>query len=244
MEIELKDYTITCEVVRRKRSTMEIQMQPDGSLRVLTPKGLGKDGVQKVLREKEDWIIKKLLEEKRRKPAQVPVFEEGEEHYGFGCLKPLRFIPEPGSGKAQVRLTGKGFMVTGQDFSQASMKKVLEHWYRRQTEKRVNFFVKKYRNTLPRPTAVQIKTQRKRWGSCNHKGKVMFNWKLSMAPAWVLEYIVVHELCHIEEFNHSKNFWALVRKTYPASEEATRWLKENQGKIQGFSQRGRVGGGS
>ncbi|NBG87249.1 M48 family metallopeptidase [Isachenkonia alkalipeptolytica] len=234
MEIKLKNYKIPCEIIKRKRRTMEIQVQPDGSLRVLTPKGLGKDRVQKALKEKENWIVKKVVETNRRDTPQVPVFQEGEEHYGFGHRKPLHFITVPGAGKLQVRLTGEGFTVTGEDFSQESIKKALEQWYRKQTKKRVDFYVKKYRNSLPRPTEVQVKTQKKRWGSCNHKGKVMFNWKLSMAPAWVLEYLVVHELCHREEFNHSKNFWALVKDTYAPWEEARKWLKENQGKLQGF----------
>jgi len=234
MEIMLKDQKINCEVIKRKRKTMEIQVQSDGNLRVLAPKGLGKDRVQKALKEKENWIIKKVLEIDNRGAPETHVFHEGEGHYGFGHINPLRFIKVPGVRKLQVRLMGEGFILHGEDFSQESIKKALEGWYRSQTERRVAFFVKKYRNTLPRPSKVQVKTQKKRWGSCNHKGKVMFNWKLSMAPAWILEYLVVHELCHIEEFNHSKNFWTLVKRTFPRSEEARKWLKENQWKLQQF----------
>ncbi len=234
MEILLKDQKIYCEIIKRKRKTMEIQVQADGSLRVLTPKGLGKERIQKALKEKENWILKKVLEINHRDTPETRIFQEGEGHYGFGHIKPLCFIKVPGARKLQVRLGAEGFILQGEDFSQESIRKSLEEWYRSQTEKRAAFFVKKYRNTLPRPSQVQVKTQKKRWGSCNHKGKVMFNWKLSMAPAWVLEYLVVHELCHIEEFNHSKNFWTLVKRTYPRSEEARKWLRENQWKLQQF----------
>lgn len=232
MELILKNQKINCEIIQRKRKTMEIQIQPDGSLRVLVPKGLKKVRIRKAIEEKDHWIIKKVQEINTREVPRVPVFKSGELHYGFGKRKPLSFIEEPGSKKLRARLTGKGFVISGQNFTQERVREALEQWYRIQTEKRITYFVKKYRNSLPRPTQVQIKTQKKRWGSCNHKGKVMFNWKLSMAPAWVLEYLVVHELSHIEEFNHSKNFWNLVRATYPRSEEARRWLKENQWKLQ------------
>lgn len=235
MEILLKKHKIPCEIVKRKRRTLEIQVQPDGSLRILTPKGLGKERLQRVLQEKEEWITKKVTEMKRKSPAAIPGFHHGEEHHVFGRIKPLCFNPLRDRKKLQIRLTGNGFVISGGDFTEEAVKKALEGWYRRQTEKRVRFFVKKYRNSLPRPGEIQVKTQKKRWGSCSHRGKVMFNWKLSMAPSWVLEYIVVHELAHLEEFNHSKNFWALVKKTYPPTEEARSWLKENQGKLLGFS---------
>ena len=234
MEVLLKNQRISCEIIKRKRKTMEIQIQSDGSLRVLVPKGLKADKIRKAIEEKEHWIAKKIVEINHREIPEVPVFQRGELHYGFGNTKPITFLEAPESEKLKVRLTGKGFGISGQDFSQERVREALEQWYRLQTEKRVIFFMKKYRNSLPRPTKIQIKTQKKRWGSCNHKGKVMFNWKLSMAPAWVLEYLVVHELSHIEEFNHSKNFWNLVRKTYPRCDEARRWLKENQWKLQRF----------
>ena len=234
MEILLKNHKISCEIIKRKRKTLEIQVQPDGSLRVLSPKGLKKEHIHRSLLEKEDWIIKKIQEIKKREIPKELTFQEGEIHHGFGKAKVLFFSIIPEGKHIKVRLTGQGFMLLGQDFSKERVKKALETWYRLQTEKRVAYFVKKYRNTLPRPTEVQVKTQKKRWGSCNHKGKVMFNWKLSMAPAWVVEYLVVHELSHMEEFNHSKSFWALVKETYPPWEEARRWLRENQWKLQRF----------
>lgn len=234
MEILLKDQKITCEIIKRKRKTMEIQVQSNGNLRVLAPKGIQIERIRKAIEEKENWIVNKVQEINKREIPKALTYQGGELHYGFGNVKPLDFIPIAGGKKIKVRLMGEGFRLIGEDFSQERTKKALEEWYRWQTEKRVTYFVKKYRNTLPRPSEVQVKTQKKRWGSCNHKGKVMFNWKLSMAPAWVLEYLVVHELCHIEEFNHSKRFWALVRDTYPRWEEARGWLKENQWQLQGF----------
>ncbi len=234
MELRLKNQKIPCEILKRKRKTIEIQVQKDGSLRILAPKGLRKENIREALKEKENWILKNVREVRDQGLPETAAFNEGELHYGFGKLKPLCFRQGSKDKGLEVRLTMDGFIISGADFSKALVKKALEDWYRLQTKKRIGYYVKKYRNSLPRPTAVQVKTQKKRWGSCNHKGKVMFNWKLSMTPAWVLEYLVVHELSHVEEFNHSKRFWSLVEKTYPKWDEARRWLKEHQYKLNSW----------
>ena len=74
---------------------------------------------------------------------------------------------------------------------------------------------------------VRIKEQKTRWGSCSKKGNLNFNWKLIMAPAWVLNYVIVHELCHLRYLNHSKEFWSILANYMPDYKNATAWLKEN-----------------
>lgn len=77
---------------------------------------------------------------------------------------------------------------------------------------------------------IAIRDQKSRWGSCSSKGNLNFNWRLVMAPAGVLDYVVVHELAHRKEMNHSKAFWNIVEKTMPEYRKYKLWLKEN-GKI-------------
>lgn len=74
---------------------------------------------------------------------------------------------------------------------------------------------------------IAIRKQRSRWGSCSSKGNLNFNCLLMLAPPEVLDYVVVHELCHLLEMNHSRRFWAEVRRVLPDFERARRWLKEN-----------------
>ena len=75
------------------------------------------------------------------------------------------------------------------------------------------------------PGRVAIRSQKSRWGSCSQKGNLNFNWKLIMAPPEALDYVVVHELCHLIEFNHSPRFWALVEGQLPDYEVWKKWLK-------------------
>lgn len=80
---------------------------------------------------------------------------------------------------------------------------------------------------------ITIRNQKTRWGSCSSKGNLNFNCLLMLTPSEVIDYVVVHELCHRKEMNHSVAFWAEVEKVIPNYKEQVKWLKENGGKIIG-----------
>ncbi|MGI8422303.1 MAG: M48 metallopeptidase family protein [Gaiellaceae bacterium] len=73
---------------------------------------------------------------------------------------------------------------------------------------------------------IQIRDQRTRWGSCSSRGTLSFNWRLALAPAEVLDYVVMHELCHLREGNHSPRFWALLAAARPDYESPRAWLRK------------------
>lgn len=103
---------------------------------------------------------------------------------------------------------------------------VLARWYRDEARRVVGERVAHWCAEFGlRHGNIAIRDQRTRWGSCNHRGDLSFNWRLVLAPLWVLDAIVVHELCHIEELNHSHRFWALVHARYPQHDAANDWLR-------------------
>lgn len=74
---------------------------------------------------------------------------------------------------------------------------------------------------------IRIGNQKTRWGSCSSKGTISYNWHLILMPERIMDYVVVHELCHLLEMNHSKRFWERVEEIFPDYKERRRWLKEN-----------------
>lgn len=102
----------------------------------------------------------------------------------------------------------------------------MEEWYRHKTLEKVSeriVFYQKYFDL--KPTDVRVKEQKKRWASCTPKGELIFNWRCAMAPSWVLDYVVVHELCHLLVMDHSKEFWSQVERIMPDYDKRWKWLR-------------------
>ncbi len=95
--------------------------------------------------------------------------------------------------------------------------------------KRVEYFNKAYDYKFNK---INIKNQKTRWGSCSRKGNLNFNYKILFLPLKVQDYIIVHELCHLKEFNHSHKFWNLIAKTFPNHQEIKRELRKYSMSLQ------------
>jgi len=115
--------------------------------------------------------------------------------------------------------------------SKLSKRPVLEHsieYYKAQAKKiireRLKHFNQSYQFEYNR---VSFRNQKTRWGSCSSQKNLSFNWRLILAPRDILDYVVVHELCHLKEMNHSKQFWQLVEVQIPDHKKRRKWLKEN-----------------
>ncbi len=109
-----------------------------------------------------------------------------------------------------------------------SVDDVLENWYIQQAKMMFPIRVMHYqRLTGGVVRKIRIKDQKTRWGSCSSLNNLNFSWRLIMAPPEVLDYVVVHELCHLTHMNHSKDFWGMVARIMPGYQESKRWLKEN-----------------
>lgn len=124
--------------------------------------------------------------------------------------------PQPGS-RLEIRVP-----VDGDPYE------VLRSWYRREAKRVLTQRAHAWAEHLNLAVgAISIRDQRTRWGSCTHRGDLSFNWRLILAPLWILDSIVVHELCHIDELNHSDRFWALLDERYPQHGAASDWLREH-----------------
>jgi predicted metal-dependent hydrolase len=117
--------------------------------------------------------------------------------------------------------------------SQELARAALERWYRRQAAaifaERLKACNQRYGFAYGR---VSIKEQKSRWGSCSKLGNLNFNWRLLLAPFPVLDYVVVHELCHLKQLNHSQRFWQLVSVGCPDYAVHRRWLRKHGAELR------------
>lgn len=112
-----------------------------------------------------------------------------------------------------------------------SVQTKLVKWYKKSAlellEQRVNYFSTIMDMGVSADVISKVRDYKRRWGSCDHKGQLSFNWRIIMAPPEILDYVVVHELAHRIEFNHSKRFWSIVEAIVPDRKDKQQWLNNN-----------------
>ncbi|RID92502.1 M48 family peptidase [Gemmobacter lutimaris] len=164
-------------------------------------------------RAQEGWI--------RRALSTVP---EGQE-IRFGTLVPVEGqmrVLRPGSGRI-LRLEGDSLLVPGDE---AQLPQRLAAWLKHQARDRLAAASDLHAGRLGRPyRSLTLRDTRSRWGSCTHDGRLMYSWRLILAPPVVLDYVAAHEVAHLAEMNHSAAFWAHVARLCPAYQAPRRWLK-------------------
>ncbi|MDF2609771.1 MAG: hypothetical protein K0R92_1245 [Lachnospiraceae bacterium] len=228
LTIEHKSRLIPFQIEYRKRRTMEIRIQPPDNIKVLVPAGLSKDIIIREVKGKADWICKKLeeyhgVEYKVIKKAYM----DGETFLYLGSSYQLRII-ETKYKTPRVNLLQDTVCIYTSTRDEDELKNALEKWYRLRMKEviaeRIRYYQQFFKMT---PSGIVIKEQKKRWGSCTSERKLLFNWRLVMAPVSVIDYVVVHEMCHMKHMNHSKDFWNLVEVILPDYKERKKWLKLN-----------------
>ncbi len=217
----------TAVVVRRspKARRYRLSVGRDG-LAVLTIPVRGSERqARQFLETQRDW-----LERTRRRLAQLPrsstVWTVGTSVLWRGEWRP---IERAGEAPPQVALGGESFRVSRHD---GDLRATLEGHFRRIA--RIELPPRTWE--LAAVTGVEVREvvvrdQRTRWGSCSSSGTISLNWRLVQAPAFAADYIMLHELMHVREMNHSERFWALVEEVCPRWREAERWLKNHGGAL-------------
>ncbi|MCP1198988.1 M48 family metallopeptidase [Notoacmeibacter sp. MSK16QG-6] len=116
---------------------------------------------------------------------------------------------------------------------EAALRKRIGDFLRREAEAMMVPLARRHARTLGRPIkAVRFRDTRSRWGSCTADGTLSFSWRIMMAPDFVIDYLVAHEVAHLAEMNHGPRFWAQCRDLCPRVDEAKAWLKEHGGRLQ------------
>ncbi len=222
-----KDTRIEFSIQYRDRRALSIQIEPPDGIHVISPIGLSEEIIKDKVWEKGSWILKKLkgfadigYKDQDRK------FINGEPFLYLGKNYPLKIIRNKRKIPKVFFLNDK-FYLEAQDHDHGKMKIAMEKWYRKEAAKviegRIDHFSYKVGKA---PSTFKIKQQKRRWGSCNSRGDIYFNWKIIMAPLGIVDYLIVHELCHLVHSNHSKRFWQKVGSVLGDYKERRKWLKK------------------
>lgn len=219
MELEYK-------IVRSaKRKKLTITVERDKSIVVHAPENVSEAMVQQVVEGKRQWLFNKLHHSQKYENEPHPPGKEvvnGESALYLGREYRIE-ITETASGAIEFT---RRFLVPA--VHQASRREVLKDWYVARAKERILPRVRDYARKLGVGfAAATIVDNRYRWGSCTVNDNVSFNWRLIKAPIFVVDYVIVHELVHLLENNHTPRFWRIVRASTPSMERAKTWLKEN-----------------
>lgn len=223
----------TLRVSARAR-VLRFVIRPERGLEVVAPRGTSQARIEQALRDKARWILSTLDRVERETAAAAPPpLVDGLVLPFAGRALTLRLQTGAPAGRFRARLAGDILTLTLADTAQETIRAALTRWYRHEARtlfaERLDLWNATYRYAYGR---VSIKEQKSRWGSCSRQGNLNFNWRLLLAPLPVLDYVVIHELCHLKELNHSARFWQLVAVTCPAYAAHRRWLRHNGQKLR------------
>lgn len=211
---------------RRRRSVQLAIVQ--GQLKVKAPTGTSMQFLQQLLKQKQAWVLKHL---QASAAAVQPRWLErtdiliGGEQFSFNWQL---------AAKGNVKLSERSLQIQVPtrvkiDRREIYIAQILQRYF---TAKAEVFFALQVQHHAQQmavaPTAIRIGNWQRRWGCCDNRGVVGFNWRLLQAPEWVAHYVVIHELAHLRYMDHSAAFWQLVKHYCPEYAKAQLWLKQHQ----------------
>lgn len=217
-EVTLGDAKTRYQLHRSTRRTLEIAVLADGGIEVRAPHDLSVDRIEKRLRARSSWIRRRLLDRELSRPDLVPrTYQAGETHRYLGRQYRLSLLAGP---RTAVRLvSGRLHVTVSNPGSAAAVRLALERWYLARAKEVLPVRLQSLL-VLPafhglHPGAIRIQRMRQRWGSCSPTGRVVLNTDLIHLPVSLIDYVIVHELCHIRVAHHDERFVRLLARVMP-----------------------------
>ena len=222
-EIELLGETIDYDIQRStEASEPRIDVDIHG-VTVVIPNSADENPTE-LLKENAPWVIESYQTyQEYRDQAPERTFETGETFPFLG--EPHKLVVEPRQSHA---VSDQTIRLRESTVEQSSIKQVLRNFYRSQARKHFADRAGNFASQMGvEYEQIEIRNQRTKWGSCSSSGTLGLNWRLMMALPEVIDYIIVHELAHLRESNHTQAFWNLVAEYDPDYTEHAKWLEEN-----------------
>ncbi|MEK7484919.1 MAG: SprT family zinc-dependent metalloprotease [Planctomycetota bacterium] len=217
---------INYKIVRSsRRKKLNITVERDRSVVVYAPVNISEKKIQEIIASKRQWILEKMRHPQKYKNLLHPPGKEmvnGESAMYLGCDYLIEIVK---NGARDIHFAQK-FFVPNEPLN--TQREIFREWYIERAKEHIFPRVQHYAHQLGvEYTKSKIVDNRYLWGSCTVKNNINFNWRLIKAPMSIIDYVVVHELAHLIEPNHTPKFWNIVRSQLVNVENAKQWLKEN-----------------
>lgn len=212
--------------VRRSpnRKKLTITVERDRSVVVHAPESTSEETIQAIVESKRQWIYEKTHHPQKYALPHPPGKElvNGESALYLGRQYQIEIVQD---NSEEIRFEQR-FLIPAK--LSAERKQVMRNWYMNKAREVILPRAKKFaRNLGVEFNNAKIIENRYRWGSCTVKDNINFNWRLIKAPMYVVDYVIIHELAHLLEANHTPRFWNIVRAQCPKMDQARQWLLEN-----------------
>lgn len=217
-----------------RRQTIQLRIVAAGTVEFLAPAGTSADQLEQVLRDKTFWILRHLQRlEQIADCTANSVLAHGATLLYQGVPHSLLLLADGRKKTVVTRERGAIAVHLTELIGYAndpSVAQALRKWYSEQAQARLLERTRYWAaNIGVHPARVTLRDQKTRWGSCSSRGAINFNWRIIMAPPSVLDYLVIHELCHMLHPNHSPKYWQEVSRWCPDYALHRRWLRQNGG---------------
>ena len=225
------DITYTINRSRKRKKTISLQIRDEAQVIISAPYFTNDKEINRFVEEKQTWINKTILKRKENSLKNIAKeYNSGEYFFYLGQPYPLEVFFEPFEN-AGVVFWNNRFYLNAQE-NKDLKKHYFVSWYKKKARdfihQRVDYFS---RMLKLQPENIRITSAESRWGSCSGDNNLAFSFRLIMAPPVVIDYVIVHELMHIKEKNHSPKFWLHVEAVMPEYRKHRRWLKDNHHKF-------------
>jgi len=231
--IVLEGYQLTYHVINQKnRKSVQLKIRTSTHLEITAPNNFPSASIKKILHDKSTWIVKKIihLSSAMENPINKSITHGATILY-FGTPHTLVFTNNQNS---QPTISLKDNQITidipllNAVQTTSLVESVLKQWYLERARSILSTKTSLWSGKIDvQPKRITIKDQKTRWGSCSSKSNINYNWRIVMAPIEVIDYLVIHELCHLRIPNHSALFWQEVGKFSPNFKSHRTWLQTN-----------------
>lgn len=239
-EIKYKNNSIKYSIIKKSNiKNIYIKVKYPGIVTVTSPSDISNFYINDLLKSKIHWILNKLheLDEINFSTKKLELID-GDNIYYLGSPYTLRINNNKFLSKNSIYLKENEFIVDISSHIGISNRRnviyeLLKEWFITSGNKKIKERLNIYSKILNiYPENIKVKEQKTTWGTCSSLGNIYINWRIFLAPIDIIDYVLVHELCHLKHMNHSKEFWNLVESVIPNYKNKRKYLRDNSNKLK------------